>query len=182
MTSLAHDLRHRRHCPHVFSIINSFQLHLLLHYSYTMLRSQITRIVRPVIAIPAAARRVSPTSFIHTRSSLCVQPRLYTTTTPPPPGQPAGSSKQQNSGSNGILYGALGLAAAAGAYYYFTGEDVGNLQKKAKEDQEAMSRKAHESVDAGKARADDAYKQAQGKYDEIKASSIIKHLLTYCIN
>lgn len=67
------------------------------------------------------------------------------------------------------MWVALGLAGAAGAYWYYANpNDATALKRKAEADAEEMKRKARESVDAGKARADDAYKQSQAKYDDAK--------------
>lgn len=141
-----------------------------------MFRSQALRISRSsTVAVPVA-RSVTRLPFDHRICSLSPMlqvPRLYSTNPPPPPpaGQPAPNPKAKGSSSNGFLWVALGIAAAAGGYYYYANpQDVNDLKKKAKEDQEEMARKARESVQAGKSRADDAYKQGLNKYDEAKVS------------
>jgi hypothetical protein len=68
-----------------------------------------------------------------------------------------------------MIYVALGIAAAAGGYWYYTRpEDFNAAKKKAQEAEEEAKREGRESVNAVKARADDAYQRGQAKYDETK--------------
>jgi hypothetical protein len=68
-----------------------------------------------------------------------------------------------------MIYVALGIAAAAGGYWYYAHpEDVSATKNKAKADEEEMIRKGRQSVDAAKAHADDAYQRGQATYDETK--------------
>ena len=63
-----------------------------------------------------------------------------------------------------MIYAALGIAAAAGGYWYYTHpEDVNAAKKKAEADE--VNRRGRESIDAVKARADDAYQRGQAKYE-----------------
>ncbi|KAG6857764.1 hypothetical protein H0H87_004180 [Tephrocybe sp. NHM501043] len=96
--------------------------------------------------------------------------RSYATPPPPPSGQSAPNAKANKSGSNTLLYSVLGVAVAAGTYYYYANPyDVNAAKEKARRDQEEMEKRARETLEAGKARADDAYKQGQAKYDAVKA-------------
>lgn len=64
-----------------------------------------------------------------------------------------------------------GAAAAAGAYWYYSRpEDVQDLKDKTRREEEEIKRKAHDLSDLSKARAQDALRQGQEKYDEIRAS------------
>lgn len=67
------------------------------------------------------------------------------------------------------------VAALGGLYYYYTRSQPVDLREKAKQDDEAMRRKAREARndvkgvgEAGKARAEDAMRQGQEKYDDVK--------------
>lgn len=96
--------------------------------------------------------------------------RKYATTPPPPSGQPA---PKQPGSDNSLLYTALGITAIAGGYYWFSNaNDADTLGHKAKADEEEMKRRARESIEAGKARVDDAQQQGQQKYDEAKVCTI----------
>jgi hypothetical protein len=63
-----------------------------------------------------------------------------------------------------MMYVAIGIAAAAGGYWYYTHpEDVNATKRKAKANEEEMIRKGRESVDAIKARTEDAYQRGQAE-------------------
>lgn len=71
-----------------------------------------------------------------------------------------------------MIYVALGIAAAAGGYWYYTHpEDVSATKKKAQANEAEVIRKGRESVDSFKARADDVYQRGQARYDETKVCS-----------
>jgi len=68
-----------------------------------------------------------------------------------------------------MMYLALGIAAAAGGYWYYTHpEDVNATKKKAKVNEAEVIREGRESVESVKARADDIYQRGQARYDETK--------------
>ncbi|KAF5345318.1 hypothetical protein D9758_008487 [Tetrapyrgos nigripes] len=86
--------------------------------------------------------------------------------------QDPGPEVKKPKSSNTLVFGAVAVAAAAGAYWYYNNQDEATrLQAKAKADEEEAKKKAREAVDSGRARLDDAVKQGQLKYDELKASA-----------
>ncbi|KAG5350494.1 hypothetical protein C0989_010801 [Termitomyces sp. Mn162] len=95
--------------------------------------------------------------------------RSYTSPPPPQAGQQSPKTKGNDTNSNTLLFAALGVVAAAGAYYYFSNpEDIEAVKEKAQRNQQEMEQKAREAVQVGKARADDAYRQSQARYDATK--------------
>jgi len=70
--------------------------------------------------------------------------------------------------NNTLLITVLAAAVAAGGYWYYSESD--DLQAEAKAHEEEAKKKAREATEAGKARLEDAYKQGQVKYGEMKAS------------
>jgi hypothetical protein len=66
-----------------------------------------------------------------------------------------------------MLYTALGLVAAASAYYYFRNtEEVKELKDKAEPGH--IKSKSAEMVDAAKVRAEDVKQQGKAKWDQAK--------------
>ncbi|PPQ96811.1 hypothetical protein CVT26_006212 [Gymnopilus dilepis] len=99
--------------------------------------------------------RLTPASYI-------ARSRPYTTTPPP-------TSKPKQGSDNTLLYLALGVGAAGGAYYYLKDSgEAQDLKDKAKKDEEIVKHKGQEAIDAAKARADDAYRQGQVKLENTK--------------
>ncbi|PPQ93665.1 hypothetical protein CVT25_012724 [Psilocybe cyanescens] len=95
--------------------------------------------------------------------------RAYATPPPPPAGQPAPNPIPPKS-DNTLMYTALGLAAAGGAYMFFKNPDeVNDLKAKARHDEEILKKGGRDIVDAAKARADDTYRQGEAKFDKLKA-------------
>jgi hypothetical protein len=92
--------------------------------------------------------------------------RGYATETPHPEVPKAKSN-------SGLWIGGLIVAAGAGGYWYYNNnpDEVHALQAKAKRDEEEAVQKAGDAASAGKARADDAYRMAQLKFDEVKTST-----------
>lgn len=82
------------------------------------------------------------------------------------------------------MYLALGTGAGLLLYWYAYGDhkSTKGLEEKAKKDEEEFKRKAVEATDAGKARAYDAYKQAESKYNDAKVCLMVlssRHCLKY---
>ncbi|EDR09125.1 uncharacterized protein LACBIDRAFT_294056 [Laccaria bicolor S238N-H82] len=115
-----------------------------------MLRSQLLRLTaRPIIYLPKPTRQ-------------------YATAPGPLPGQ--AELKQKAKGSdNTLVYIALGLAAAGGAYFYFNNPQDTN----AKANREQIKQKGVETTEATKS-SDDAYRQAkaqgQSKIDSARSN------------
>jgi len=69
---------------------------------------------------------------------------------------------------NTLMYFALGLAAAGGAYFYFKNpDDVQDLKVKATQEAGQVKQKGRESVDAVKIRADETLRHGEAKYDQV---------------
>jgi hypothetical protein len=78
-------------------------------------------------------------------------------------------AQKHTSSSPNAIYVAIGIAAAAGGYWYYTHpEDANALKRKAKVEEQEMLRKGRESIDAVKAHADDAYQRGEARYGEAK--------------
>jgi hypothetical protein len=82
---------------------------------------------------------------------LQVIPKSYATSSTPPA-----------KSTTNLAYVALGIAAAAGSYWYYTHPEDAKAQQK------DILRKGHQSVDAVKASADGAYQRGQTAFDESK--------------
>ncbi|KAF8995480.1 hypothetical protein BDQ17DRAFT_1250692, partial [Cyathus striatus] len=92
------------------------------------------------------------------------------TTPPPPAGQPAPNPTTKKGSSNALLYTAIAAIGAGGAYYLFaSSDDAKALNRKVEADEREIKQRLQQTVEATKARGDDAYKQTQLKYDETKA-------------
>lgn len=75
------------------------------------------------------------------------------------------------------MYIALGLVAAAGAYYYFRDTDEAQeLKNKAKAEQDHMKSKGSEFADTVKGRAEDVKQQGKAKWDQAKVCCNIYQL------
>lgn len=112
------------------------------------------------MALIRVTRLVGPSA---PRTKLLFASRPYATSSPDQP-----TIKATASNSN-MLYVALGIAAAAGGYWYYAHpDDVNKAEKKVKAEEEDMIRKGRDSVDSAKARAGDAYQRGQARYDETK--------------
>lgn len=94
--------------------------------------------------------------------------RRLTTVPPPPSGQPA--KAHQSGGSNGLLYAALGVAAAGGVWYYFNQEPekANQLKEKAQSDEAKFREKAYGTLDAAKAKSDKWESQAKADLERVK--------------
>lgn len=93
--------------------------------------------------------------------------RRYATQMPPPPaGQPAPNPKAANQKDNTLLYTGIGLATAAGVYYYFRSSDeAAELEKRARRDEERIKVNAQQALGATKDRADDMLQKGKMKVD-----------------
>lgn len=101
-------------------------------------------------------------------------------TTPPPPSNqqhqrvppnPTPAPEPSNGGSNFLVIALVGGVVAGGTYWYFSPSGTADdLKRRTKADEALAKQKAHELSDAGKARANDAIKQGQEKYSELKVS------------
>ena len=92
--------------------------------------------------------------------------RAYTV--PPSTGQATPNRKVKHA-DNTLVYTALGLVAAAGAYYYFRNTDEGReLKDKAKAERDHMKSKGAEFADTAKGRAEDVKQQGKSKWDQAK--------------
>ena len=90
--------------------------------------------------------------------------RAYTTV-PPPAGQAAPNRKEKHA-DNTLVYAALGLVAAASAYYYFRDTDEARgLKDKAKAEGDHLKSKSAEL-------ADDIKQQGKSKWDQAKVCCI----------
>jgi len=84
--------------------------------------------------------------------------------------------KTEKQSDNTLLYTGVGLAAAAGAYYYFKSSDEpANLERKARHDEERIRVNARQTVDATKDRADDALQKGRATVNHIEDSSKEKY-------
>lgn len=70
-----------------------------------------------------------------------------------------GQAEPKQKSDNTLVYVALGLAAAGGAYFYFNNPQ--DINAKAKRDSEQVKQKGVETAEATKSRVDDAYSQAK---------------------
>lgn len=89
--------------------------------------------------------------------------RAYATGPPPP--NPTAKKEPDNT----LMYVALGLAAAGGAYFYFKNpEDVQDLKVKAKREAEQVKQKGRETVDDVKTRSEETLRRGEVEYDQVK--------------
>lgn len=89
--------------------------------------------------------------------------RAYATSPPPP--NPTVKKEPDNT----LMYVALGLAAAGGAYFYFKNpEDVQDLKAKAKQEAEQVKQKGRETVDDVKTRGEETLRRGEVEYDQVK--------------
>ncbi|KAJ3550934.1 hypothetical protein NMY22_g126 [Coprinellus aureogranulatus] len=117
-------------------------------HPFNMLRSQATRIAHP-------ARRIAS--------------RRFATAPPPPAGQPAPNPEAAVKKDNTLLYTGLGLAGAAGAWYYFSStDDAAALEKKARQDEQRVKVNARQTVDATKDTAHDAVALGRVKSQQLE--------------
>jgi len=69
-----------------------------------------------------------------------------------------------------LMYVALGLAAAGGAYFYFKNpDDVQDLKAKATREAEQVKQRGRENMDTVKTRADETLRHGETKYDQVAA-------------
>lgn len=68
-----------------------------------------------------------------------------------------------------MVYTALAITAAAGAYYYYAGgTDAPRNRARSAQTEEMMARKARESLQTGRAHAEEIQEKTKGKYNEAK--------------
>ncbi|KAF9453944.1 hypothetical protein P691DRAFT_811720 [Macrolepiota fuliginosa MF-IS2] len=70
-----------------------------------------------------------------------------------------------------MIYTALGLVAAGGAYYYFqkTPKEKGDLKQKARAREEEMRQEARESAATAKSRLEEAKDTTKRRFDEVRS-------------
>jgi hypothetical protein len=72
-----------------------------------------------------------------------------------------------NKGDYTLLYTGLGLAGAAGAYYYFSTDKAADLENKARRDADRVKVNARQTVDATKDTAHDVASMGRAKTEQL---------------
>ncbi|TFK27195.1 hypothetical protein FA15DRAFT_754494 [Coprinopsis marcescibilis] len=130
-----------------------------------MLRTQVVRTTRN-------SRQLVPSSLF---AAKLVRTYAVDSKYPPPPGDvpdPLPRPVKQGN-SNAFLYGGLGLAGGALAYFYFMSgkKDSVSLDKKKQHDEERLRVNARDTVDAAKERARDTLQSGKERVDHVQANA-----------
>jgi len=98
------------------------------------------------------------------QSSISLPSRAYSTTAPHD--QQKQSTKTSSTNS---IYAALGVAALAGAYWYYVYEDPRAVKIKAKETEHDVNQKVRQSVDQAKGKMASARSEVEGQARQVEA-------------